>query len=193
MRRARIATIAVMAAAAIGGGSVTALGHGAGNHRAAAGHHRGAEGLGQIAQAPGLGSLKWRTCTVPDAQKLTTTTSTALARLNTRLTAAVTANRITQAEADSRFARAVTRLSVAKIVGDAGLAPVLTVLGLTADELVNASKDGTTLRELLQEQGVTRAQLRTALSTGRTAARTALDAVCPLTTPAPKGAKGAKG
>lgn len=191
MRRARIATIAVMAAAAIGGGSVTALGHGgAGHHRDSGGHHRAGDAHKLFGPAPGIGSLWGRTCTVPDAQKLTTATSTPLARLDTRLDAAVAANRITQAQADSRFARAVTRLSVAKIVGDAGLAPVLTLLGMTADELADARTDGTTVRELLEEKGVTRAQLRTAFKAGRTAARAALDTVCPVTTPAPKGKKG---
>jgi hypothetical protein len=183
MRRARIATIAVMAAAAVGGGSATALAHGGGDHRGSDAHRLFAPG-------PDIGALKGRTCTIPDAQKLTIATSTALARLDTRLDAAVAANRITQAEADARFARAVTRLSVAKIVGDAGLAPVLSVLGMTADELADAWKDGTTVRELLEEKGVTRDQLRTAFKAGRTAAKTALDTVCPVTDPSPKDGKG---
>ena len=191
MRRARIATIAVMAAAAVGGGSVTALGHGGtGHHRDPGSHYRVADGHKLFGPGPVIGSLKGRTCTVPDAQKLTTATSTALARLGTRLDAAVAANRITQAQADSRFARAVTLLSVGKIVGDAGLAPVLTLLNMTADELADARTDGTTVRELLEEKGVTRDQLRTAFTTGRTAARAALDAVCPVTNPTPKGKKG---
>ena len=183
MRRARIATIAVMAAAAVGGGSATALAHGGGDHRGSDAHRLFAPG-------PDIGALKGRTCTVPDAQKLTTATSTALARLDARLDAAVAAARITQAEADARFARAVTRLSVAKIVGDAGLAPVLSVLGMTADELADAWKDGTTVRELLEEKGVTRDQLRTAFKAGRTAAKSALDTVCPVTDPSPKDGKG---
>ena len=187
MRRARIATIAVMAAAAVGGGSATALAHGG------AVHHPGPHAHQLFAPGPHIGALKGRTCTVPDAQKLTTATSTALARLDTRLSAAVAATRITQAQADARFARAVTRLSVAKIVTDARLAPVLTVLGMTADELADAGKDGTTVRELLQETGVTRNQLRTAYKAGRTAARTALGTVCPVTHPARKGKKGHRG
>ena len=187
MRRARIATIAVMAAAAVGGGSATALAHGGGND------HRGPDAHQLFAPGPDIGALKGRTCTVPDAQKLTIATSTALARLDTRLDAAVAANRITQAEADARFARAVTRLSVAKIVGDAGLAPVLSVLGMTADELADAWKDGTTVRELLEEKGVTRDQLRTAFKAGRTAAKSALDTVCPVTDPSPKDGKGHRG
>ncbi len=187
MRRARIATIAVMAAAAVGGGSATVLAHGG------AVHHPGPNAHQLFAPGPHIGALKARTCTVPDAQKLTTATSTTLARLDTRLGAAVAASRITQAQADARFARAVTRVSVAKIVTDAGLAPVLTVLGMTADELVDAGKDGTTVRELLEEQGVTRDQLRTAYKAGRTAAKTALNTVCPKTHPGPKGKKGHRG
>lgn len=176
LRRARNATLAVIAAAAIAGGSATALA-GGGHH----GHRDRAPAWGPLiaANAPHPGVMKHRTCTVPAEKQLTTETSPVLARLDARLDAAVAANRITQAQADTRFARAVTRLSVAAILRDARLAPVLAVLKLTEQDLRDARRAGTTLGELLQEQGVTRADFRAAVIKGRQDARAALDALCP--------------
>lgn len=176
VRRARNATLAVIAAAAIAGGSATALA-GGGHH----GHRDRGPAWGPLiaANGPHQGALKHRTCTVPADKQLTTETSPALARLDARLDAAVAANRITQAQADERFARAVTRLSVAALLQDARIAPVLEVLGLTEQDLRDARDAGTTLGELLQEQGVTPAAFRAAVVQGRRDARAALDALCP--------------
>lgn len=173
MGRGRRTRAAVMAAAAVMAGGGTALAHG--GHDGGPGGRGGDRGLGDGPRAA-------RVCTVPDAQKLTIATSTLLANLDARLTAAVTAGRITRAQADARLARAVTRLSVDALVDRARMAPVLTLLGMTAEELRGARQDGTTLPELLEEKGITAARLRTAVAEGRSAARATRDALCP---PAP--------
>lgn len=170
MTRTRRTAMTLAVAAAVVAAPAAALGHGGGHGGPGGGPDRGAAGhRGHDA----------RTCTVPEAQRLTTATSDALARLRTRLDAAVTAGRITRDRADARFARAVTRLSVARIVADARIAPVLTLLGMTHEELRDAREDGATVREILSDRGVTRARYRAAVREGRAAARAALDAVCP--------------
>lgn len=171
MRRARRTTFALVAAAAIAGGGGTALAHGG---------HGGPGGRGGDGGPGGRGAQAARVCTVPDAQKLTVDTSTALKNLDARLKAAVTAGRITQAQADARFARAVTRLSVDKLVNDARMKPVLDLLGMTAQELRDARDDGTTMAELLEEKGISTTDFRAAVTAGRTAARTTRDTLCPV-------------
>lgn len=176
MRRVRTTTVALLAAATVVGGSATAFAHGPGRggpgvEVGPAGERGPAGDRGPVRGAP--------VCTVPDAKKLTTETSPALARLDRRLDAAVAKGRITQAQADARFARAVTRLSVAKIVNDARIAPVLALLDMTAEELRDAREDGTTVGELLEEKGVTRAQYRAAVREGRREAPEAFETLCP--------------
>ncbi len=92
----------------------------------------------------------------------------AVEQLRERLDDAVADERITQEEADEKLAEATTRLEELVETENpplrgrhrgpgflrAGLGEVADVLGLTTDELRDASRDGTTLAELAEQQGV---------------------------------------
>jgi len=159
----RLAVLAVAGVATLSGVTGVALGHGGHGDR---GRH--AEKRSAVAR-----------CQLTDAQLLTTANSPVLAAKKTRLDAAVAAGRITQAQADKRFSRLQLQVSLRKVVRDAQIAPLLKLIGMTEQELKDAVEAGDSLREIIEEKGVTRDQLRQALRDGRKAARAALAAACP--------------
>lgn len=170
MPKNRLAILAVAGVTALGGVTGVALGHGGKGHR---GHH-------------GAKVVKKATCSLTATQLLTADTSPALARLKTRLDARVAAERITQERADARFAAAQLKLSLRKVVRDAQIAPLLTLIGMTEDQLREANKAGDSLRDIIEAKGITRDQLRQALRDGRKAGRAALAAACPRPSKTPK-------
>lgn len=169
MPKNRLAVLAVAGVATLSGVTGIALGHGGGH-----GHHGDKR------------ANKAAVCNLSGTQLLTTETSPALAARKARLDAAVAAGRIDQATADKRFARAQLKVSLRKIVRDAQIAPLLTLLGMTQQELRDAAEAGDSLRDIVEEKGITRDQLRQALRDGRKAARAALRTACPKPSKTPK-------
>jgi len=167
----RLAVLAVAGVATLSGVTGVALGHGGHGDRGRHGdqRHRAAA-----------------VCKLAGDQLLTTANSRALAAKKTRLDAAVAAGRITQEQADARFARFQLQVSLRKVVRDAQIAPLLKLLGMTEEELKDAAEAGDSLRDIVEEKGITRDQLRQALRDGRKAARAALAAACPRPSKTPK-------
>ena len=86
-----------------------------------------------------------------------------------RLDAAVTAGRLTKAQADEmlqRFKDAPQRRAQHDARRAARIAPVAKALGMTADEIHSALRSGKTLAKLAQEKGVSRAALLAAIKEG---------------------------
>lgn len=117
-------------------------------------------------------------CVVTGDRLLTVDTSAALRSKRARLDRAVAAGRISQKVADVRFTRFQLQLSVTTIVREARIRPLLNLLGMTLDELRDAIDAGDTLRGIIDDQGITRAELRAALRAGNVAARRARASVC---------------
>lgn len=177
MPKNRLAILAVAGVATLSGVTGVALGHGGHGgdrgDRGDRGHH-------------GTKVSKKATCSLTATQLLTTANSPALAAKKTRLDAAVAAGRITQVQADARFTRFQLQVSLRKVVRDAQIAPLLQLLGMTEQELKDAAEAGDSLRDIVEEKGITRDQLRQALKDGRKAARQALRTACPKPGKAPK-------
>jgi hypothetical protein len=171
MRNRRFAGIAAAVVLALGGASGVAVAHGPGGHG-----HPGPRG--EVARGMASGGAR-PVCTVPAADQLTTDTSRALKRLKARLDRRVAAGRITQTKADARLAAVTTRLSVRKLVAEARRQPLLDLLGLDADGIKAARAEGKSMRDLIDEKGITVEQLMTARKDGRTAARATRDELCP--------------
>ena len=86
-----------------------------------------------------------------------------------RLDAAVTAGRLTKAQADEmlqRFKDAPQRRAQHDARRAARIAPVAKALGMTADEIHSALRSGKTLAKLAQVKGVSRAALLAAIKEG---------------------------
>ena len=166
-RRAPVLAVAVMGLTLAGAGVAGA--HPGGGHFAD-GHH-GARGAScQI--APGM-------LVAPDD-------SPALTRVEKRLTALVDAGRISVERKDAIFSRRQKQITLRTERMAARTAPVLALLGMTAEELRAARKDRG-LRAILEDKGITRQAFRTALREGRMAAREKVAELCAsgAATPAP--------
>jgi hypothetical protein len=90
-----------------------------------------------------------------------------------RLAEAVTAGRLTQAQADEmleRFREAPQRRAEHEKQHAARIAPVATLLGMSADEIRDARRDGTSLAKLAESKNVSRDKLLAAIKEGITAA-----------------------
>lgn len=175
MTRARRSRIALLAVAALVGGSGSALAQGGGHSSRALTWKT----LTTV-PAPDLSADSGRVCDVASGDLLGTADSPTLKALKKRLDARVAKGTLTQAQADARFATTQLRVSVTTLMVNAQLAPVLGVLDMTADELADARAEGVTVRELMDEQDVTRAELRAALTQGRADAAGVLEDVCPV-------------
>ena len=91
----------------------------------------------------------------------------------TRLDAAVKAGRLTQAQADEMLQRAKDapkRRAEHEAARAARIAPVAKLLGMTADEIREKRRDGSSLAKLAESKGVSRAKLLDAIKEGIRAA-----------------------
>ncbi|MFN8108442.1 MAG: hypothetical protein U0Y82_01120 [Thermoleophilia bacterium] len=183
--RRTLTTLAVASVATLGGATGVALAHGHGHGR---GHHGNGSGTPMYGTGNGGGGKHGRhgdrlaNCTLTGDQLLTAQTSPMLAALQDRLDAKVAAGRITQAQADAKFAKVQMRVSLKTLVHNAKIAPLLTLLGMTQADLQTAHQAGQSLRDIIASKGVTSDQVRQALADGRAAAKAALAAACPATT-----------
>jgi hypothetical protein len=94
------------------------------------------------------------------------------AAFKARLDAAVTAGRLTQAQADQMLQRAKDapqRRARHEAAHAARIAPVAKLLGMTEDEIHTKLEGGTTLAKLAESKGVSRAKLLDAIKAGITA------------------------
>jgi hypothetical protein len=117
-------------------------------------------------------------CEVPADRRLTAETSEVLAEVKEYLDELVADDEITRRRADRAYARVVTRLSVQKIADDARRGPLLSLLGLTLEQLEDALDDGDSLLDVAEDRGKSAAEVRTALRQGRRDARAAVNAIC---------------
>lgn len=95
---------------------------------------------------------------------------------------AVAEGRITQEQADQmleRLKEMPERREEMEAARDATLAPIAKVLGMTTEELHEARHDGTTLLELAEDEGVSRAELEKAVKEGVAAGATASGRTAP--------------
>lgn len=98
------------------------------------------------------------------------------AAFKARLDAAVTAGRLTQAQADQMLTRAKDapqRRARHEAAHAARIAPVAKLLGMTEDEIHTKLQGGTTLAKLAESKGVARAKLLDAIKEGLRAEATA--------------------
>ncbi|MCB0873559.1 MAG: hypothetical protein KDC36_09305 [Thermoleophilia bacterium] len=145
---------------------------------------------GAFASPGGNGKgLRVGQCTLSADQLQTADTSPRLEQLQTRLDARVAAGKMTQEKADAKFAEAQQRVSLQELLREARRAPVLELLGMTEDELKTARQEGTTLRDILDQKGITPDQLREAMRSGAAAAKTLMGEVCTVASPAARRGK----
>ena len=98
------------------------------------------------------------------------------AAFKARLDAAVTAGRLTRAQADQMLQRAKDapqRRAQHEAADAARIAPVAKLLGMTEDEIHTKLEGGTTLAKLAESKGVSRAKLLDAIKAGIQAEATA--------------------
>ncbi len=166
-RRAPVLAVAVMGLTLAGAGVAGA--HPGGGHFA--GGHHGARGA---------------SCQIAPGELVPLADSAALTRIDKRLTALVDAGRISVERKDRIFSRRQKQITLRTERVAARTAPVLALLGMTAEELKAARKDRA-LRAILKDKKITRQAFRTALREGRVAAREKVAELCAsaAATPAP--------
>lgn len=159
LSRRRLPVLAVAAA------GLTLAGAGIAGAHPGAGHRGGHQGARQAM------------CEIAPSKLVAVADSAALTRIETRLTELVNAGKITAERKDRILSRRQKQITIRTTMAGARTAPVLGLLGMTAEELKTARKNRE-LRDILEAKGITREDLRAARREGRTAARAAVTELC---------------